>query len=140
MATGIVAIRDILISNVDVSAIVLNRIYPDWLKQDTELPAICLWTVSSKSFDCMGGGLGMEANNVRVECIGNTRAVADDLWIQVNKALVKNNKHGVYGGVTVQSMTQSTGSYQIADRPVDGSDRWMYRTIQSFEIYYHLYL
>lgn len=140
MATGVVAIRDMLVSNVDVAGVVLNRIYPDWFKQDTELPAICLWTVSSKPFDCMEGSLGMEANNIRVECLGKTRSEADALWLKVNKALVQQNKHGVYGGVNVQSMTQSTGSYHIADRPYDGSDRWIYRTIQSFEIYYHLYL
>jgi hypothetical protein len=139
MATGVAAIRHMLVTDADVASVVGNRVYPDWLSQDTELPAICLWTVSSKSFGCMDGGLGMEANNIRVESIAQSRSEADELWLKVNKALTRTNKKGLYNGVMVQSLDQSTGSYNMADRPYDGSDRWIYRTIQSFEIYYYLY-
>lgn len=139
MATGIAAIRHMLVSDPDVTAIVSGRIYPDWLKQDTVMPAIVMWTVSSKPYDCMSGGLGLEESNVRIECISNSRAESDDLWIKVNKALTQTNKKGLYNGVMVQSLNQATGSYHMADRPSDGSDRWVYRTIQSFDIYYYLY-
>jgi hypothetical protein len=139
MATGTAAIRHMLVNNSEVSSVVGDRVYPDWFAQDTAMPAICLWTVSSKPFSCMTGGLGIEASTVRVECLGQTRAEADSLWLSCNKALSKDNKKGLYGGVMVQSMDQSTGSYHMADRPYDGSDRWIYRTIQSFQIYYYLY-
>jgi hypothetical protein len=139
MATGIAAIRHILVNDPDVSAIVGGRVYPDWLKQDTEMPAVALWTVSSTAFDCMDGGIGMEKNDIRLECISTSRSQSDDLWIKVNKALTQTNKKGLYNGVMVQSLNQATGSYHMADRPYDGSDRWIYRTIQSFDIYYYLY-
>lgn len=139
MATGIAAIRQMLIGDPEVSAVVGDRVYPDWFKQDTQMPAICMWTISSKPFACMDGGLGIEASLVRVECLSRTRSEADSLWLKTNKALTRQNKKGLYGGVMVQSLTQSTGSYHMADRPYDGSDKWIYRTIQSFEIYYYLY-
>ncbi len=139
MATGVAAIRHMLVNDPDVSAIVGPRVYPDWLKQDAVMPSIVLWTVSSRAYGVMDGGLGIEASDIRVECIANTRSEADELWLKVNKALTRTNKKGLYNGVMVQSMSQSTGSYNMADRPVDGSDRWVYRTIQSFEIYYYLY-
>ena len=87
----------------------------------------------------MDGGLGIEENNVRLECVSGSRSQSDELWLAANAALTKTNKKGLYNGVMVQSLTQSTGSYHIADRPYDGSDRWIYRTIQSFDIYYYLY-
>mgnify|MGYP003672641661 CR=1 FL=1 len=139
MATGTAAVRNMLVNDAGVSSVVGDRIYPDWLKQDTDMPAVVMWTVSSKAFGVMDGGLGMEQSNIRVECIAQSRSEADDLWLKVNSALVKTNKKGLYGGVMVQSMDQSTGSHHMADRPYDGSDRWVYRTIQSFDIYYYLY-
>lgn len=139
MATGIAAIRHMLVTDPAVSAIVGDRVYPDWLKQDTVMPSIALWTVSSTAYDVMDGGLGIEKSNVRLECISQSRSESDALWLAANAALVRTNKKGLYNGVRVQSMTQSTGSYHMADRPMDGSDRWVYRTIQSFDIYYYLY-
>ena len=53
MATGPAAIRYILANDPDVSAVVGDRIYPDWLCQDAVMPAITLWAVSSTPFDTM---------------------------------------------------------------------------------------
>jgi len=139
MATGPAAIRYILANDPDVSAVVGDRIYPDWLCQDAVMPAITLWAVSSTPFDTMSGGMGMEKSRVRVECISQSRANSDSLWLLVNKALSKVLHKGNYGGIQVCSISQGTGSYQMADRPYDGSDRWLYRTIQSFDINYYLY-
>ena len=139
MATGTAAIRNILVNETEITNLIGDRIYPDWMKQDAEMPAIVLWTVSSTPYDTMSGGMGMEESRIRVECVSQTREQSDSIWLLVNKALSKTLRKGNYGGVQVCSISQGTGSYHMADRPYDGSDRWLYRTIQSFDIHYYLY-
>lgn len=137
--TGAAAIRAILASDSAIVAQVNNRIFPDYLPEDCQMPAIALWTVTATPFDCLGGGQGMEKGRIRVESFANTRAKADELWLLCNKALVKDIKRGEFGGVQVIALSQGTGSHHLADRPYDGTDKWMYRTIQSFDISYNLY-
>jgi len=137
--TGPVAMRSILLGSPDVVSKVGNRIYPDYLQEDSQLPALLLWTISATPFDCMDGGMGFEKGRVRLEAYAETRQEADQLWLAANKALSKDLKRGVHAGVLVDGITQSTGVFHMADRPVDGSDRWRYRSIQTFEITYYLY-
>ena len=139
MSTAPAAVRNILLADASVAALVGDRIYPDWVAQASPMPCIVLWTTYSDARDLLNGAMGFENSTVRVECIGLTRAQADDLMLLVNPALVKNPKRGMFGGVHVDSITQSSGTMQMADRPYDGSDRWLYRTIQSFKVNYHLF-
>ena len=137
--SSLAAIRAILVADADVYATVGERIGPDHFDQSSEMPAIAMWHISGTAYDCMDGGLGFERARVRVECIGDSRAEADSLWVKVNKALTKDLKRGQWGNVQVDSVTQGSGSQHLADRPLDGSENWFYRTIQSFEISYYLY-
>lgn len=137
--TGTVAVRDILINSPEVSSLVGDRIYPDYLKQDTQMPSCVLWTISANAYDCFDGGMGFEKGRIRFESVAHTRQQADQIWLAANKALTKELKRGVHAGVLVDGITQSTGVFHMADRPADGSDRWLYRSIQTFEITYYLY-
>lgn len=137
--SAIPAIHAILSADAGVTSLVGQRMGPDHFNQDTERPSICYWHISATAYDCMSGGTGMETARIRIETIGDTRAEADAVWLAVNKALTKTNKRGIYGGVAVQSISQGSGCQHLADRPLDGSENWLYRTIQSFDVSYHFY-
>ena len=137
--TGTAAIRTILADNAEIIALCGNRVYPDYLAEDTQMPAIALWTVTGTAYDCMNGGLGFMRDRVRVEAFANTRGLADQIWLICNKALTQNPVRGNFGGVQVSAITQANGPHHLADRPYDGTDKWLYRTIQSFDISYYIY-
>jgi hypothetical protein len=137
--SAIIPVRSILLADADVSAMVGTRIGPDHFGQDTIKPAVCLWHISGEPYDCLDGGTGFENGRVRVECLSDTRVEADDLCRKVNIALVKSPKRGVWDSVYIDSISQGSGIAHLADRPLNGSQTWLYRTIQSFDVLYHLY-
>jgi len=139
MPNVIAAVRTILLADPSVSISVGTRIYPGQFPEDTEKPAVCLWAVSSEAFDCLDGGIGMETPRIRVEVVSPSRETSDNIWLECNIALSKNFTPGVYAGTFVRSIGQSGGHFHIEDRPYDGSGRWLYRTIQSYQVTYHLY-
>ena len=137
--SSLTAIRAMLIADPDVTALVGDRIMPDHFDQDGERPMVCMWNISAVPYDTLEGGLGFERARVRVECVGDSRAQADAIWLAVNKALTKDLKRGTWDGTLVDCVTQGGGAQHLSDRPMDGSENWLYRSIQSFEISYYLY-
>lgn len=128
-------IREILVADASVNAIVAGRIYPDVLKEGTTLPAIFAYSVHEDAFDCIDTGFtGFYRARVRVETVAGTRDAAESLHSLVQSAL--NVGRGVYTSTEVHGVSQATGRTHLVDRPYDGSDRWRYRTVQSFDFSY----
>lgn len=139
MPNVLAAVRTILLADPDVAASVGTRIHPGQLPQDATKPSICLWTVSSEAYDCLDGGIGMETPRIRVEVISDSRETSDSIWLECNAALSRNFTPGTYAGTFVRAIGQSGGHFHLEDRPYDGSGRWLYRTIQSYQVTYHLF-
>lgn len=139
MPNVLAAVRSILAADAGVSALAGDRIYPGQFPQDVTRPAVVIWSVSSEAYDCLDGGIGLESPRMRIECVSMSRADSDSLWLACNKALSVGFTQGTYAGTFVRSIAQSGGHFHLEDRPYDGTDRWVYRTVQTFEISYHIY-
>ena len=117
------------------AAIVGTRVYPDVLPQDTIKPAILVYVASETSEDCLDGFLGFENCTVRVEGYGRSREEADRT-IQAAR-LSLNGLQGVVDGVHIKGVGQNTGVLHLVDKPNDGTDRWQYRSVQSYDVSYN---
>ena len=135
MSYAITAIRDIIAADVTVQSLVGNRITIDFVPEDSQKPALMLYTVSETSEDCLSGFIGFENARIRVEAYGESRKQADDAHSAARNAI--NGIRGVYSGTWIKGVAQSTGRAYLVDKPNDGTDRWQFRTIQSFEVTYN---
>lgn len=133
------AIRNILLGVPELTALVGDRIMPGVFDEDVEVPAVMMYVPYGEPHDCLSGGIGMETANLRVECVSKIYQQSYEVWSIVNKALSKDFVPGLYTGCSISGIYQTDGHLVIPDRPLDGSDEWIYRTIQSFNVSYHLY-
>lgn len=119
-----------------VSALVGTRVYADFAPEDVQKPCIFMYITSEDPEDSIVGMVDFSAARVRIECAGATRESADNVSQAVTVAL-NNLLSTSYSGTDIQGISQATGKIHLVDIPNDGTDRWQFRTSQSFEITYH---
>jgi hypothetical protein len=129
------AVRSIIAADASVIALAGNRVCVDFIPEDSTMPAALLYIASEKAEDCLSGFVGFETANVRLECYGETRKQADDLHAAARASL--NGKRGTYNGTRIKSISQATGRMYLVDKPNDGTDHWLFRTVQAFEVSYN---
>jgi len=123
-------------ADANVSALVGTRIYADFAPEDSLKPCIILFITSEDAEDSIVGMIDFADARVRIECIATSREEADDVSNAVRKAL--NDLLAThYPNTSIQGISQATGKIHLVDIPNDGTDRWQFRTGQSFNITYH---
>lgn len=123
-------------ADANVTALVGTRIYADFVPEDSPKPAIFMYISSEDAEDCLEGMVDFADARVRIECVGLTRESSDDVCNAVRTALnALLATH--YPNTSIQGITQATGKVHLVDIPNDGTDRWQFRTSQSFNITYH---
>lgn len=119
-----------------VQALVGTRVFADFAPEDVQKPAVVLYISSETANDCLTGMVNFDEARIRIESFGTTRASADDVCqacrVALNNLMVDN-----YSGTSIQGVSQTTGKIHLIDKPNDGTDRWQFRTIQSYLITYH---
>ena len=135
MSSILPAVVSILKNDAGVQLACSSRVYADVMPEDVEKPAILLYTTSEDAEDCLGGFIGFENARLRIEAYGLTRGSAEDTMESARQAL--NGLIGTFEGVPIKGISQATGKMHVVDIPNDGTDRWQFRTIQSFEISYN---
>ena len=129
------AVRQIIADDATVTSLAGNRVTVDFIPEDSVMPALLLYIVSESAEDCLSGFVGFETAKIRVECYGETRSQADALHAAARAAL--NGERGVYSNTFIKGIGQDTGRVYLVDKPNDGTDHWLFRTIQTFEISYN---
>ena len=129
------SIRSIIAADATVQSIAGTRVSVDVIHQDSVMPALLLYIVSESSQDCLDGFVGFESARIRIECYGETRSQADALHAAARASL--NGTLGLHYGTMIKGIGQSTGRAYLVDRPNDGTDSWLFRTIQTFEVNYN---
>jgi len=135
MSNILPAVVSILKADAGVIALVGSKVYGDFMPEDVQKPALLAYITSEVAEDCLNGFTGFEDARVRIEAYGLTRESADAVVEAARQAL--NGILGVYAGVPIKGVSQATGKLHLVDIPNDGSDRWQFRTAQSFEISYN---
>ena len=119
-----------------VTALVGQRVYGDFAPEDVKKPCIYMYITSEDAEDCLDGMVDFADARLRIECVGTSRESADVTCNAVRtalNALLQTN----YAGTSIQGISQATGKVHLVDIPNDGTDRWQFRTSQSFNITYH---
>ena len=119
-----------------VTALVGQRVYGDFAPEDVQKPCIYMYITSEDAEDCLDGMVDFADARLRIECVGTSRESADVTCNAVRvalNALLQTN----YAGTSIQGISQATGKVHLVDIPNDGTDRWQFRTSQSFNITYH---
>ena len=84
-----------------MSALVSNRIYPDWARQQDKVYPLIVYMIegvqAERAFD---GAIGLESANVVIACVGTTYASAAAISDAVQAAL--DCQRGTWTGVVVQ--------------------------------------
>ncbi len=137
MSNILPAIVAIFKADATLTSIVGDRIFGDFMPEDTQKPSLLVFITSEVSENCLAGFVGFEDARVRVEAYGLTRESSDAVAEAARMSL--NGKLGVYSGVPIKCISQATGKLHLVDIPIDGSDRWQFRTAQSFEISYNTF-
>ena len=128
-------VRTVIAGDADVIAVAGNRICVDFIPEDSIMPAALLYIIHEESFDCLSGFVGLENAKIRIECYGQTRSEADALHRVIRASL--NGLIGEHNGTMIKGVSQASGRIYLADKPNDGTDNWLFKTIQTFEVTYN---
>ena len=123
-------------ANSSVTALVGSRVYADFAPEDVQKPCVYMYITSEDAEDCLEGMVNFADARVRIECVGTSRESADSVCNAVRTALNGLLQAG-YPNTTIQGISQATGKLHLVDIPNDGTDRWQFRTSQSFNVTYH---
>lgn len=137
MSNVLPAVVEILKSDATLTALVGARIYGDFMPEDIQKPAVLAYITSETAENCFDGFIGFENARVRLEAYGLTRDSADEVMEAARQSL--NGVLGTYAGTPIKGVAQATGKIHLVDIPNDGTDRWQFRTAQSFEIAYNTF-
>ena len=137
MSNILPAVVSILKSDAGVTALVGSKVYGDFMPEDVQKPALLAYITSEVAENCFDGFVGFENARVRVEAYGLTSESADEVAESARNAL--NGLIGTYYGTPIKGVSQATGKIHLVDIPNDGTDRWQFRTAQSFEIAYNTF-
>ncbi len=122
--------------NTGVTDLVGSRVYADFAPEDSQKPCIFMYITSEDPLDSIVGFLDFSEARLRIECVGTSREDADNVSDAVRNALNDLLASG-YPNSSIQGISQATGKIHLVDIPNDGTDRWQFRTSQSFSITYH---
>ena len=115
-----IAVRDLILSDSEIVALVGNRVSADRMPQGQPVPAIVFYGVSTIAFDCLGGAVGLDQTRLQFECYADTRQVAGQLANLLRVRLA--GYRGVHTGVVFKGVEQSSGQAYALDRSETGSD------------------
>lgn len=137
MSSVIPAVVLIFKADATLTSLVGQRIYGDYMPEDIQKPALLAYQTSETAESCFNGFIGFENARIRVEAYGLTRDSSDAVIEAARQSL--NGALGTYGGVPIKGISQATGKLHLVDIPNDGTDRWQFRSAQSFEIAYNTF-
>lgn len=120
------AVRQLLLDDSNITAIVSERIISDFLPQGLKAPAIVFYRVNEDINNVLGGPLGVDSALFQIEAVGRTRAKANELQALIRKRI--GGYRGTVAGVVIREANLQR-AYDMDDLPEAGSDEHRYRSI-----------
>jgi hypothetical protein len=138
------ALRTRLLDDVELTALVGERIYPDAVPEDAPFPAIAYETLTDRREDTLDGGSQLRRARVQYDCHADERTTADAIGRAVERILGGSVLAGVRLPETRDATSQlveiedatADNSYARRDPPRPGSGAWTYRRVVDFEVLY----
>lgn len=112
-----------------------DRIYPDVVPQNETLPAIRLEVVSDRPEIIADGHSVLRFSRLEVDVIAHTRKQANEISEAIDASTILGGFRGTAGVATIRSAIR-INRLQAVEEPPDGSERWEYRTISDYEIFF----
>ena len=132
------AFRTLLLESADLTALVDQRVFSDFLPQSQPSPAVVFGVQTATAFEGLEGPIGMDQDAMLIDSYGNTRAeanaVAHEVWKQ---ATTTANLPGTWSGVYIMGITRRTGTRHTIDRAEAGSDQRRFLSTQTLLITYN---
>lgn len=125
-------LRDQLITDADVSALVGSNVFCTNPPQDVASPYVVITEISSNGFDSVECAMTDFYEVVlQLEAWSYRQGEAQNTW-KACRDCFKNFPRGFASGLAVRSIGQQSGPSTSSFSPVDGSDSHIYRTMQDF--------
>lgn len=128
------AFRTKILSYAAVSSIVGQRMYPDILVQNVQLPAIVYSVISTDREHVLSGVTKAAHARINVACFSSTRAGASSLSRAIRETGIDSFR-GTVAGYTFCGVEYSSGDEYFQDGPIDGTQ--VSRYIVSFDVTVH---
>lgn len=128
------SLREHLLSQAAVSELIAARMYPDALKQGTELPAIVYYVIDRPRDNTLAGPGDVARTRIQLDCYGHTREEADAVADAVETVLAAFVVPAMMAGLWVMTL-ELVGPTWKSDPPTDGSDDW--RRISMLDVIVH---
>jgi hypothetical protein len=125
------AVRQYLIANSGVSALIGTRIYTHLLKQDATLPAVVMNKISTQHHHTLSNFSGNASVRLQFDCYGATADSANDVAEAIRTSGIVGLK-GVTNSVDIRGARMEEGERYEVDPARDGSDE--HRYITSFDL------
>lgn len=125
------SLRDALVANAAVLALISTRIYPQMRAENSPLPAIVYRTVSEDPQRSLRSTAALSRSTIEYECIATTVAGAKALAEAVRQAIADTT--GTLGDVSHVAVQHSRSSDLFYD-PYDGSSAGTYSVLVEFDV------
>jgi len=122
-----VYLRQVLVADPDVAALVADRVFSEVLPQLPTVPAVVFNVVAGGDDYALEGPTGARVRRVQVDSWGATRAAATSLGRAVSALL--SGHAGAAGGLEVQ------GCFLLSELWDFESETKLWRTIHDFEVH-----
>ena len=128
------SIRRYLLDQTAISSVISERIFPEILKQGSELPAVTYRKISGFHEHKIDGYAGIAKARFTFDCYAETRPAANSLATSIASAM--NGLRGTLTGVDICAAEFDSGPETYTDSPQDGSDKHRYYTAIDFLVTY----
>ena len=126
-------IRTTLLNDATIASTISSRVYPSAIPMDTKFPCI-MYNVSRHMSDThLSGTTGIAEAMGHLDGYGQNYSSLMSLMELVRIEL--QSIRGTYDGVYINSFNLDS-SYDLFDRPEDGSDLGLYRLSQEWDVHY----
>ena len=126
-------VRTTLLNDAAIASTVSNRVYPLVMPMNTDFPAIMYTVLNTKSDSHLKGTTGIAESMLQLDGYGQNYSGLLSLMELVRLEI--QSIRGTYDSVFISSIDLDS-SYDMFDRPEDGSDLGLYRVVQTYNCFY----
>lgn len=133
------AVRDYILADATVAALISTRLYPDVLDQSwttTDGPAVAYEIISTDEESTLADRAGSLHSRFQFICYADSRMTAN-----ATARAIKNSGitaiHGTYSGVWISGVTIESGIRTSVEKPDDGKASYRYLSEFDLMVDYH---
>lgn len=133
MSNIVAAVRNIILADSDVSALIGDRLQPQMIRQGTVLPAADIRLAAAKHHSHLWGRVGAVQGELIIDCYAYTPDAAHDLAQKMIDSGILTFK-GSQSGVPIMGVEMGIGPNDFNDGPDPGTEKIRYGATISFRV------